>query len=158
MDLLLYNFVIFIGILRLLYKTVRVFLQLFCKLLTYNLNTASYTTFNQEAYMATGRRRGRAIFYIAFILILILVLVVVVARFNPLAKQGENQVDSQRLPLHYKRPKDTVDIVMTTQDVRRGQILDEELTCPCSNPSRQILPMRYSSTKMEDLDRIAGKI
>jgi len=36
--------VIFIRFLRLLYKTVRVLLQLFCKVLTYNLNIASSTS------------------------------------------------------------------------------------------------------------------
>jgi Flp pilus assembly protein CpaB len=79
--------------------------------------------------MATGRRRGRAFIYIALILILLLVLVFAVTRFggtNIIAgNEPEQEPVVELLPTPV--PVDVVDIVVTTQDVRRGQDLTENL-------------------------------
>lgn len=78
--------------------------------------------------MATGRRRGRAIIILAFILILILALVLVFARFNPLGGGG-GTVNSTGNPAVQPTPTqaEVVNIIVTTQDVRRGQELSEDL-------------------------------
>jgi pilus assembly protein CpaB len=86
--------------------------------------------------MATGRRRGRAIFYIAFILILILVLVVVVARFNPLAKKGTDSNGTGAKAATVAPTADVIEIVVTTQDVKRGQELREDLLALVAVPRK----------------------
>lgn len=79
--------------------------------------------------MATGRRRGRAIIILAFILILILALVLVFARFNPLGGGGGGNPVSTGNTAAQPTPTqaEVVNIVVTTQDVRRGQELTEDL-------------------------------
>ena len=82
--------------------------------------------------MATGRRRGRAIIYIALILILLLVLVFAVARFYPLGNTPAPDtapVTDGSAPAAEPTQVQSVDnnIVVTTQDVRRGQILSDDL-------------------------------
>jgi Flp pilus assembly protein CpaB len=81
--------------------------------------------------MATGRRRGRAFIYIALILILLLVLAFAVIRFGGsnligggTPPQGDNSAAPQATPTTVQ---DTVDIVVTTQNVRRGEELSEGL-------------------------------
>ncbi len=86
--------------------------------------------------MATGRRRGRAFIYIALILILLLVLVFAVTRFGGVNIPGLTKTDnnvSAPAPIPTVQ-QDTVDIVMTTQDVRRGQELSEDLVQLVSIP------------------------
>jgi len=75
--------------------------------------------------MATGRRRRRAIFYIAFIVILLVVLGVVVFGKNLLP--GAKPATAVKSVATTAPTRDVVDIVVTTQDMRRGQILQEEL-------------------------------
>jgi len=98
--------------------------------------------------MATGRRRGRAIFYLAFILILILVLVVVVARFNPLAATP-TQVASENTSQTQPTAQDVVDIVVTTQDVKRGQALSDDLLALVSIPRKDFTDGVFFKDKKE---------
>lgn len=81
--------------------------------------------------MATGRRRGRSIIYIALILILLLVLVLVLTRFSPGGGGGATTGNTSG---QVKTPQatptqvtDTVSIVVNTQDVARGKALTEDL-------------------------------
>lgn len=81
--------------------------------------------------MATGRRRGRAFIYIALILIILLVLVFAVVRFGGgtipgLTKTEAGEIAAAPAPTPTVQ-KDTVEIVMTTQNVRRGQVFTEGL-------------------------------
>lgn len=86
--------------------------------------------------MATGRRRGRAFIYIALILILLLVLVFAVTKFGGVNIPGLTKTDNN-VSVPAPTPtvqQDTVEIVMTTQDVRRGQELTEDLVQLVSIP------------------------
>lgn len=79
--------------------------------------------------MATGRRRGRAIIYIALLLILLLVLAFAVLRFYPIggvAPTGE-VAEGTVVAATPTLIQDVENIVVTTQDVRRGQVLSEDL-------------------------------
>ena len=101
--------------------------------------------------MATGRRRGRAIIYIALILILLLVLLAVLLRFNPFASNGgpvaatDNNV-AQPTPTQVQ---DVVDIVVTTQDVRRGQELSDDLLALVAIPRADYTDGVFYKTKEE---------
>lgn len=82
--------------------------------------------------MATGRRRGRAFIYIALILILLLVLVFALTRMGSVGIPGlsqpvEGQTAEQQAAPTPTVKLDTVDIVVTTQQVRRGEELSERL-------------------------------
>jgi Flp pilus assembly protein CpaB len=86
--------------------------------------------------MATGRRRGRAFIYIALILILLLVMVFVVARFGGGGIiAGTEPTEQEQVVIQPTAPPvDVVEIVVTTQDVRRGQDLNESLVQVVSIP------------------------
>ncbi len=100
--------------------------------------------------MATGRRRGRAIFYIAFILILILVLALVLTRFNPLAPK-EPGTTAERSGAATSAPTaDVVDIIVTTQDIKRGQELNDSLLALVQIPRKDFTPGVFFQKK-EDL-------
>jgi len=82
--------------------------------------------------MATGRRRGRAIIYIALILILLLVLVFALTRLPGgilNIGQAPSQTEAGPGPQPTTAPEqvDTVDIVVTTQKIRRGEEITEGL-------------------------------
>jgi Flp pilus assembly protein CpaB len=81
--------------------------------------------------MATGRRRGRAFIYIALILILLLVLVFAVTKFGGGSLLGgAKPAESNQGTALQSTPtivQDTVEIVVTTQNVRRGEELSEGL-------------------------------
>jgi pilus assembly protein CpaB len=80
--------------------------------------------------MATGRRRGRAFIYIALILILLLVLVFAATRFMGGGIPGLTPEKEKVTTVLEPTPvvaQDTVDIVVTTQNIRRGQELSEGL-------------------------------
>ncbi len=86
--------------------------------------------------MATGRRRGRAIIYLAFILILLLVLVVVYF-YKPFQQPAPKPVVSSgeaTLTENTPVPQDVVSIVVTTQDLRRGQQISDDLLALVSIP------------------------
>ena len=81
--------------------------------------------------MATGRRRGRVIIYIALILILLLVLFLVLTRFTPggggagAGGSGAGQAATpQPAPTQVS---EVVNIVVNTQDIARGKPLTEDL-------------------------------
>jgi Flp pilus assembly protein CpaB len=85
--------------------------------------------------MATGRRRGRAFIYIALILILLLVMVFVFARFGGGSLTAGTEPDQEQVVIQPTLPPvDVVEIVVTTQDVRRGQDLNEGLVQVVSIP------------------------
>ncbi len=82
--------------------------------------------------MATGRRRGRVIIYIALILILLLVLVFALTRFpGGILNIGQESAQPEAGPVPQPtvaaQPVDTIDIVVTTQQIRRGQDISEGL-------------------------------
>lgn len=82
--------------------------------------------------MATGRRRGRVIIYIALILILLLVLLLVLTRPNFLGGGGpavNNPGVSQATTPQVAptQASEVVNIVVNTQDVARGKPLTEDL-------------------------------
>lgn len=86
--------------------------------------------------MATGRRRGRAFIYIALILILLLVLVFAVTRYGGVSLTGAPKTDGSS-PILESTPttvQDTVEIVVTTQNVRRGEEFTEGLVQVVSIP------------------------
>lgn len=101
--------------------------------------------------MATGRRRGRAIIYIALILILLVVLLAVLLRFNPFASNGgpvaatDNNV-AQPTPTQVQ---DVVNIVVTTQDVTRGQELNDDLLALVAIPRADYTDGVFYKTKEE---------
>jgi pilus assembly protein CpaB len=86
--------------------------------------------------MATGRRRGRAFIYIALILILLLVLVFAVTKFGGSSLLGvTKQEGSDNAPLPTPTTQlDSVEIVVTTQNVRRGEVISEGLVQVVSIP------------------------
>jgi Flp pilus assembly protein CpaB len=88
--------------------------------------------------MATGRRRGRAFIYIALILILLLVLVFAVTRLGGGGIPGLTQTEKQPVAAAPAATPtvqvDTVEIVVTTQNVRRGEELTEGLVQIVSIP------------------------
>lgn len=88
--------------------------------------------------MATGRRRGRAFIYIALILILLLVLVFAVTRLGGGGIPGLTQTEKQPVTApSVATPTvqvDTVEIVVTTQNIRRGEELTEGLVQIVSIP------------------------
>ena len=82
--------------------------------------------------MATGRRRGRVIIYIALILILLLVLVFALTRFpggilNIGQEPAQPEAGPGPQPTVAAQSVDTVDIVVTTQKIRRGEEISEGL-------------------------------
>jgi Flp pilus assembly protein CpaB len=92
--------------------------------------------------MATGRRRGRAIIYIALILLLLLVLVFAVARFYPLGTtpaptDGESGLPGETGETTPTQVQNVENIIVTTQDVRRGQVLSDDLLAVVSIPREQ---------------------
>jgi Flp pilus assembly protein CpaB len=86
--------------------------------------------------MATGRRRGRAFIYIALILILLLVLVFAVTKFGGGSLLGVTKQDGvTNAPLSTPTTQlDSVEIVVTTQNVRRGEEISEGLVQVVSIP------------------------
>jgi len=80
--------------------------------------------------MATGRRRGRAFIYIALILILLLVLVFALTQLNtgilPINGVEDTPPDVGPAPTP-TQVVNTVDIVVTTQKLRRGEEITESL-------------------------------
>jgi Flp pilus assembly protein CpaB len=85
--------------------------------------------------MATGRRRGRAFIYIALILILLLVLVFAVTKFGGGGLIGGAKPDLVNAPLPTPTTQlDSVEIVVTTQNVRRGEEISEGLVQVVSIP------------------------
>lgn len=109
--------------------------------------------------MATGRRRGRAIIYIALILILLLVLVFAVARLNPGLVGGTppaaTPVDGGTAPAAAEPVEEEVvesNIVVTTQDVRRGQVLSEDLLAVVPATGDQFADGTYFT----DADQVVG--
>lgn len=88
--------------------------------------------------MATGRRRGRAFIYIALILILLLVLAFAVTRYGGLSLTGgtkQQSPDSAAAPQPTSTTvQDVVEIVVTTQNVRRGEEFSEGLVQVVSIP------------------------
>jgi pilus assembly protein CpaB len=99
--------------------------------------------------MATGRRRGRAIIYIAFILILLVVLLFVVARnYLPGSQQPQTAVQNAATTL-VPTPEDVVDIVVTTQDLRRGQEINEGLLALVSIPRQDFTEGVFFKDKNE---------
>ncbi|HEX9018409.1 MAG TPA: SAF domain-containing protein, partial [Anaerolineaceae bacterium] len=92
--------------------------------------------------MATGRRRGRVIIYIALILILLLVLLLVLTRFNPLGGGGgttaNNAPAAQTTPqVAPTQVSDVINIVVNTQDIQRGQPLTDDLLALVAIPRSQ---------------------
>lgn len=89
--------------------------------------------------MATGRRNGRIFIYIALILILLLVLAYIFTRNNnPLlgnsgSSTANNGASGTPTPTQVQ---DVVNIVMTTQDIKRGQILNEDILTLISIPRK----------------------
>jgi pilus assembly protein CpaB len=79
--------------------------------------------------MATGRRRGRAFIYIALILIILLILVFAVTGLGGGRLPGiTNTENNAAAPVSTPTVQpETVEIVMTTQDIRRGQEITQEL-------------------------------
>ena len=81
--------------------------------------------------MATGRRRGRVIIYIALILILLLVLLFVLTQGNPF-NRGAAVTNNPAAQATTPQPaptqvSDVVNIVVNTQDVARGKPLTDDL-------------------------------
>lgn len=76
--------------------------------------------------MATGRRRGRAIILIAFILILLVVLVLVFTQFNPLARTpAQGPTESKAVaPTATVSPVEKV--VVVAQKITQGQEVRQE--------------------------------
>jgi pilus assembly protein CpaB len=70
--------------------------------------------------MATGRRRGRAIILIAFILILLIVLFLVFSQFNPFAQRGpQAETNVVSVPTATVSPVEKV--VVVAQKISQGQ-------------------------------------
>ena len=89
--------------------------------------------------MATGRRRGRAIIYIALILILLLVLVFALLRLYPLggATATPPPGDGVTAVATPTEVQEVENLVVTTQDVRRGQTLTDDLLAVVTVPREQ---------------------
>lgn len=90
--------------------------------------------------MATGRRRGRAIIYIALILILLLVLVFAVLRLNPLGRTAAPKAGEGEGTAPAAAPtqvQNVVNIVITTQDIPRGQVITDDLLAIVALPQDQ---------------------
>lgn len=80
--------------------------------------------------MATGRRRGQVIIYIALILILLLVLLLVLTGGNPFNKGAATGNPAASATTPQATPtqvSDVVNIVVNTQDVARGKPLTDDL-------------------------------
>ena len=100
--------------------------------------------------MATGRRRSRAIIYIALILIVVLVLLIVLARPPMLfGQKAEQTTVSNTAKTIAPTPQDVVDIVVTTQDVSRGQELKDELLALVSVPRKDFTEGVFYTSKQE---------
>jgi pilus assembly protein CpaB len=106
--------------------------------------------------MATGRRRGRAIIYIALILILLLVLVYAVTRMNPLgrtATPSKTGADGTApAAVAPTQVQDVENIVVTTQDLRRGQTISEDLLAIVAVPREQYTEGVF----FKDMKEVAG--
>lgn len=90
--------------------------------------------------MATGRRRSRAIIYIALILILLVVVLVVVARPDLIGlgrPQNKATAVGAAAKTSVPTPEDVVDIVVTTQDIHRGQTITDDLLALVSLPRKE---------------------
>ncbi len=101
--------------------------------------------------MATGRRRGRAIIFIALILILLLVVVYVVAQMYPLSKASAPQATGVKGVEQLATPTQTIEnIIVTAQDVRRGQELTDDLLAivPAAR-DESLIQGNYFRTKAE---------
>lgn len=101
--------------------------------------------------MATGRRRGRAIIYIALILILLLVLVFALLRLYPMGGQATPPApNGGGVPAATPTEVTNVqNLVVTTQDVRRGQTLTEDLLAVVAVPSDQYTEGVFYKDKKE---------
>jgi Flp pilus assembly protein CpaB len=105
--------------------------------------------------MATGRRRGRAIIYIALILILLLVLVFALARFYlpgnvPVPANGD-PAQGEVVVATPTQIQNVENIVVTTQDVVRGQVLSDDLLAVVAIPREQYTDGVFFRTKEEVL-------
>src|SRR5690554_1409728 len=103
--------------------------------------------------MATGRRRGRAIIYIALILILLLVLVFALMRLNllgttPTAPAGGEGTSAQAVATPTE-VQEVENIIVTTQNVRRGQELTDELLAVVTIPREQYTEGVFFKDKAE---------
>jgi len=102
--------------------------------------------------MATGRRRGRAIIYIALILILLLVLVYAVVRLNPLGRAttpkggGDKGTTPAAVPTQVTNVEN---IVVTTQDLKRGQVISDDLLAVVAIPQEQFTEGVFFKDKAE---------
>jgi Flp pilus assembly protein CpaB len=100
--------------------------------------------------MATGRRRGRAVLFIALILILVIILLVVVAmpgilnRNKPITQVGGNPATTLA-----PTPEDTVDIVLTTQEIHRGQVITDDLIGLYPIPKKSFVTGLYFTDKAQ---------
>ena len=88
--------------------------------------------------MATGRRRGRALIFVALILILLLVLVWAVLRFQGGGMFGVGPAqptpDLSTLPTPVP-PAQVVEIVMSTQPISRGTVINESVVAMVPIPA-----------------------
>jgi Flp pilus assembly protein CpaB len=100
--------------------------------------------------MATGRRGSRAILYIAFILILVLVLILVVVKFNPLTNNQASQNNGQPAAAPATQAptvESTVEIVKLSQDIRRGQLIKDEILTLDRIPRKDFVEGGYFTDK-----------
>lgn len=105
--------------------------------------------------MATGRRRGRAIIYIALILILLLVLVFAVMRFGggiPGMSQAPNNGESMGTDSATSTPvPQSIEVVVTSQDIKRGQEITDDRITTVQIPIANYTEGEYFNTKAEVL-------
>lgn len=102
--------------------------------------------------MATGRRRGRAIIYIALILILLLVLVYAVVWLNPLGRTAAPKATEAEGTAPAAAPtqvQNVVNIVITTQDIPRGQVIGDDLLAVVALPQDQYTEGVFFKDKAE---------